>query len=88
LVSNNFIYLGKGVYFADMVILNFITLRFLNQQIIVNYFLIKGFTTDENKIGCMLLSEVALGKFYKTEHADYNIQKKIGDCLSTYGVGD
>jgi poly [ADP-ribose] polymerase 1 len=60
---------GKGVYFADIFSKS------------ANY----CFTTKNNNVGVMLLSEVALGKSHMTEHAEY-ISKLKNNCLSTYGT--
>lgn len=61
---------GKGIYFADM------------SSKSANY----CFTTPTNNVGCMLLSEVALGNMYERLHADYITELPKG-FHSTWGKG-
>lgn len=61
---------GKGIYFADMVSKS------------ANY----CFTTPQNNVGLMLLSEVALGNMHELSNATY-IEKLPAGKHSTKGVG-
>jgi len=62
---------GKGVYFADMVSKS------------ANY----CNTTRDSNNGCLLLCEVALGKFNELYASDYYADKLPPGCLSTKGCG-
>ncbi|XP_053324498.1 poly [ADP-ribose] polymerase 2 [Spea bombifrons] len=62
---------GKGIYFADV------------SSKSANY----CFTTRENNVGILLLSEVALGKCNELLVADYAAQEKMKGKNSTKGLG-
>jgi poly [ADP-ribose] polymerase len=62
---------GKGIYFADMVSKS------------ANYCR----TNPGNNIGCLLLCEVACGKFSEKLYADYNAGTLPPGTHSTKGMG-